>query len=149
MRTTVRTVVAGMLATVALALLASPGAALAAPGAAKSPVQPYGTNDAGGFLNVLPPGENGLVNAVQLAQNQATGAKPPHFDDQQHLYTDLLYASPSLTPDQVGSYFKDATFGVRSDDVASSETPRADVTIVRGRRGPPVPHGCSPSHRPR
>jgi acyl-homoserine lactone acylase PvdQ len=99
--------------------------------AAQSPVQPYGTNDAGGFLNVLPPGENGLVNAAQLAQYEATGAKPPHFDDQQHLYTDLVYASPTLTPAQVPSYFKDATFGVPSGDVASTETPRSDVTIVR------------------
>src|SRR5438270_3004226 len=114
-------------------------AAIAAPVGAQSPVQPYGTNDAGGFLNVLPPGENGLVNAAQLAQYEATGAMPPHFDDQQHLYTDLLYASPTLTPGQVPNYFKDATFGVRPGDVASRETPRADVTIVRdGSYG--IPH---------
>jgi acyl-homoserine lactone acylase PvdQ len=108
-------------------------AAAAAPAVAQSPVQPYGTNDAGGFLNVLPPGENGLVNAVQLAQYEATRAMPPHFDDQQHLYDDLLYASPTLTPDQVPSYFKDATFGVQPADVASTETPRPDVTIVRDK----------------
>ena len=106
-------------------------AVIASAAAADAPVQTYGTNDAGGFRNVLPPGENGLVNAAQLAQFEATGAKPPHFNDQQPLYENLLYASPALTPDQVPDYFKDATFGVRSSDVASTESPRSDVTIVR------------------
>ena len=39
---------------------------LAAAGSASAAVQPYGTNDAGGFRNVLPPGENGLDNLSQL-----------------------------------------------------------------------------------
>ena len=30
--------------------------------AAQADVQPYGTNDAGGFRDVLPPGANGLAN---------------------------------------------------------------------------------------
>jgi len=30
-------------------------------------VAPYGTHDAGGFRNVLPPGEAGVDNAAQLA----------------------------------------------------------------------------------
>jgi acyl-homoserine lactone acylase PvdQ len=106
---------------------------------AAAPVQPYGTNDAGGFRNVLPPGENGLVNAAQLAENKLTGALPPHFDDQQPLYTNLVYASPTLTPAQVPTYFKDATFGVQTSNVASTESPRADVTIVRDR-GYGIPH---------
>jgi acyl-homoserine lactone acylase PvdQ len=106
-------------------------AVIAAPASASASVQPYGTNDAGGFLNVLPPGENGLVNSTELAQYEATGTKPAHFDDQQHLYTDLLYASPTLTPAQVPNFFKDATFGVKAGDVASAESPRSDVTIVR------------------
>jgi hypothetical protein len=67
-------------------------ASMASAAAADVPIQPYGTNDAGGFRNVLPPGENGLVNATQLAAFEATGAKPPHFDDQQPLYENLLYA---------------------------------------------------------
>ena len=36
------------------------GAILFAGSAAANAVQPYGWNDAGGFRNVLPPGENGL-----------------------------------------------------------------------------------------
>jgi hypothetical protein len=47
--------------------------AFAASAQAEAPVQPYGTNDAGGFRNVLPAGENGLDNAAQLAEFQLKG----------------------------------------------------------------------------
>jgi Penicillin amidase len=105
--------------------------ASAASAAAAVATQPYGTNDAGGFRNVLPAGENGLDNATQLAEFQLTGTYPPHFTDQLPLYAGLLHASPTLTHEQIASYYKDATFGVREGDVASSESPRADVTIAR------------------
>jgi len=102
-------------------------------------VQPYGTNDAGGFRNVLPPGEAGTDNALQLALFQATGSVPPHFTDQQPLYDGLLFASPTLTHDDVAKYFKDATFGVREGDVESTESPRPGVIIVRDKQYG-VPH---------
>jgi acyl-homoserine lactone acylase PvdQ len=125
----------------ALALMATP--AVAAPLLPQG-VQPYGTNDAGGFLNVLPPGENGLDNAAQLAGFQASGTYPPHANDQLHLYTDLLYASPTLSHAQIGSYFKDATFGVKTPDIGSVEQPRSDVTIVRdGSYGIPHVYGTT------
>jgi hypothetical protein len=121
------------------ALAAAAACALAAPVAAPAevPVQPYGTNDAGGFRNVLPAGENGLDTATQLAEFEASKEKgeapkyPPHFADQLPLYADLLYASPALTHEQIPSYYKDATFGVKEGEVASKESPRSDVTIVR------------------
>jgi acyl-homoserine lactone acylase PvdQ len=94
-------------------------------------VQPYGTNDAGGFRNVLPPGENGLDNFSQLLAFRGLGALPPHFADQQPLYENLVYGSPSLTEAQIPNYFKDATFGVRPGEVASTISPRPGVTIVR------------------
>ena len=94
-------------------------------GGAEAPVQPYGTNDAGGFRNVLPAGENGLDNAAQLAEFQLNGTYPPHFKDQLPLYAGLIYASPTLTHEQIASYFKDATFGVKEGDVASTESPHA------------------------
>jgi acyl-homoserine lactone acylase PvdQ len=115
------------------------GLALLAPTAARADVQPYGSNDAGGFRNVLPPGEAGVDNAVQLAQFEANGARPAHWDDQQPLYENLLYASPSLTDADLPKYFKDATFGVKPEDVASTEHPRPGVTIVRDRQYG-VPH---------
>ncbi len=85
----------------------SPGPALAAP-----QPQPYRTADAGGFRNVLPPGANGFVSPLDLVAFQATGARPPHNDDQYALYRDLLYASPGLDQAGVGRFFKDASFGV-------------------------------------
>src|SRR5919108_5853139 len=101
--------------------------------------QPYGANDGGGFRNILPPGENGLVTAPQLLAFEANKSRPPHNDDQLAMYSDLIYAAPNLTAAQIPNYFKDATFGVKPDDVASTESPRSDVTIVRDK-GFGVPH---------
>src|SRR4030081_3894027 len=101
---------------VAAAIICTAIAAIPASATAEAPVQPYGTNDAGGFRNVLPAGENGLDNAAQLAEFQLNGTFPPHFADQLPLYADLLYASPTLTHQQIPSYFKDATFGVSQGD---------------------------------
>jgi acyl-homoserine lactone acylase PvdQ len=113
------------IAMVALALL------VAVPGSAAAAVEPYGANDAGGFRNLLPPGEDGLVNFQRGLEFRGKGTVPPHFADQQPLYEGLLYASPTLTDAQVASYFKDATFGVPPEEVESMTTPRPGVTIVR------------------
>jgi len=101
--------------------------------------EPYGANDAGGFLNVLPAGENGTDNALQLAEFEAKGTTPPHFADQLPLYANLIHGSPGLTHEQIGQYFKDATFGVQEGDVESTVSPRSDVTIVLDK-GYGVPH---------
>jgi acyl-homoserine lactone acylase PvdQ len=96
-------------------------------------VQAYGTNDFGGFRNVLPPGTNGLDNAIQLAQYKATGARPPHNDDQLGMYSNLTTAAPGITAASIGDYFKDATFGVPAGDAESSVSPEPGVTIVRDK----------------
>jgi len=108
---------------------------MAPAGAVAAAPQPYGTNDAGGFRNVLPPGENGLDNVGDLAAFQVGGTYPAHWMDQQPLYNNLIQAAPGLTDSQVGDYFKDATFGVQSGDVASTISPpgRPGVTIVRDK----------------
>jgi acyl-homoserine lactone acylase PvdQ len=116
----------GLIALALLACLALPPAVAAAVTPA-----PYATNDAGGFRNVLPSGENGTDNAAQLAQFQLNGTYPPHYTDQLPLYANLVYGSPTLTKEQIPDYFKDATFGVKEGDVASEESPRSDVTIQR------------------
>ena len=95
--------------------------------------QPYGTNDAGGFRNVLPPGENGLDNFQQLLEFKGPGTLPPHYADQQPLYENLLYASPTLTESQIPNYYKDATFGVPAGEVESEIEPRPGATIVRDK----------------
>ena len=111
---------------VLLGCAASPPCAGAAPPA-------YGANDAGGFRNILPPGENGTDNFVQLGKFQSVGQRPPHWMDQLPLYSDLVYADPGLTGRQIPYYFKDATFGVKKGDLGSTEQPltRTDVTIYR------------------
>jgi acyl-homoserine lactone acylase PvdQ len=103
---------------------------LVAPNAQAAP-QPYGTNDAGGFRNLLPPGENGLANLAQVFAFRALGVLPPHFADQQPFYENLLYAAPTLADTEVPLYFKDATFGVPAGAEASTIEPRPGVTIVR------------------
>jgi acyl-homoserine lactone acylase PvdQ len=126
-------------------LILAVAAALVAPATALGAVAPYGTNDAGGFRNVLPAGEAGTDNALQFAQFTAGGARPPHWTDQEPLYDGLLYASPSITADDVDKYFKDATFGVKPDDLASTETPRPGVTIIRDKAyGVPHIYGDTP-----
>ena len=126
-------------AIVAAALVAVAGAPAGAQLPAQGPPpEAYRANDAGGFLNVLPPGENGFDNALGLAQFEANGARPQSADDQLPLYRDLLTAYPTLKASGLTTYFKDASFGVKPDDVKRTYSPRADVTIVRDGHG--VPH---------
>jgi hypothetical protein len=108
---------------------------------AAAPVAGYRADDfgGGGFHDILPPGTNGLANGVQLAAFLATGQRPPHNDDQLGMYSGLVRATPGLTADDLGKYYKDASFGVQPDDVASTLSPRDDVTIVRDK-GFGVPH---------
>jgi acyl-homoserine lactone acylase PvdQ len=107
---------------------------LAAPAAQAATPAPYGTNDAGGFRNVLPAGQAGVDNVFQLARFEATGDMPKHWADQEPLYDGLLYASPTLTEADVAEYFKDATFGVKPEDLESTISPRPGVTIIRDKQ---------------
>jgi acyl-homoserine lactone acylase PvdQ len=106
-------------------VVATAGAALAAP-------QPYGTNDAGGFRNVLPPGSNGLDTLAQIFAFRSNPlALPPHYADQQPLYENLVYGAPGLTEDQIPNFYKDATFGVPAGKLESTIEPKPGVTILR------------------
>jgi acyl-homoserine lactone acylase PvdQ len=100
---------------------------------------PYGANDGGGFRDVLPSGTRGHYSAADLAAFLGAGRNVPHCCDQLGMYGDLVYATPGLQPDQIGRYFKDATFGVREGDVERRYSPRGDVTILRDK-GFGVPH---------
>jgi acyl-homoserine lactone acylase PvdQ len=129
-------VAAGVAAAVLSIAVATPAAVHA-----DVPIPAYGANDhsKGGFRDVLPPGTNGLANLVELGSFLTTGARPAHNSDQLSMYADLVRATPGLTTAGLSKYFKDATFGVRPGDVASTISPRADVTIVRDK-GFGVPH---------
>jgi acyl-homoserine lactone acylase PvdQ len=119
----------------ALAFTAS--SASASPPAA----DPYGTNDFGGFRNILPPGENGFTTAADYL----TGNRPPHNNDQWNMYGDLVYDVGHIDETTVDDSYKDATYGVQPGHVADTYTPNCavistpsannphcdDVTIVR------------------
>ena len=111
---------------VAAGIACTPAAAAPAPA-------PYGAHDAGGFRNILPPGQNGFDNAAQLATFQLNGTRPPHNDDQLGMYGNLVYIAPSLKASQLPKFFKDATFGVKPGNVDRTYSPRGDVTIVRDK----------------
>jgi acyl-homoserine lactone acylase PvdQ len=108
-------------------------AVLALPATASAQADPFGTHDAGGFRNVLPPGEAGVENVVQLGSFLGGGALPPHWDDQQPLYDGLVGASAArgFGMSDVKQFYKDATFGVPEGGVESTTSPRPGVTIVR------------------
>ncbi len=116
-------------------VLAAAVAALLLPATAAAAPQPtpYEGNATGRFFHIIPPGEAGVDNGIQTAQFLSTGAQPPHFSDQRDLYTDLLYATPGISDADIGKYFPDESFGVKSDDVARTYSPRSDVTIVRDK----------------
>ena len=102
--------------------------------AAQADVQPYATNDAGGFHDVLPPGANGLANGVQLAAFLTTGQRPPHSDDQLAMYRDLMYATPG--PQGRGPRALLQGLDLRREARGRRRPPsrpRADVTIVRDK----------------
>ncbi|MFF7355497.1 penicillin acylase family protein [Streptomyces filipinensis] len=91
--------------------------------------------------DILPPGENGNATLAQILLNQAFGTQPAHAEDQLGPYAGLATGYPGLTDAKINSFFDDASFGVPSDQVASSEKPggRGDVTIVRDKKTG-VPH---------
>jgi hypothetical protein len=116
-----------MIGRICAALTCAAALAIAAPAAAQ--VQPYGTNDYGGFRDILPPGTNGLVDLAQLLAYEATGARPAHNDDQLQMYSNLTTAAPNIQPSQIGQFYKDSTFGVKSGEVEETETPEPGATI--------------------
>src|SRR6266508_2063907 len=123
---------------VVFALLLAAWTTAAAPAAATVQPEPYGTHDAGGFRNVLPPGQGHNANASDLLAFEADGTMPANGQDQLDMYSNLVYATPGLKKSQIADYYKDATFGTKPGDVVGTESPRGDVTIVRDSHG--VPH---------
>ena len=108
------------------ALLAlAPAAAVAQP-----EPEPYGTNDFGGFHDILPPGTDGSANLGELAAFLSGGTRPLHNDDQLSMYGDLVFKAPGLQESELENYFKDSRFGVEGE-VARRYSPREDVTITR------------------
>jgi len=111
-------------------------------GAASAPAaDPYGH-----VRNILPPGSNGTVTAVDLlslgGSTTADENNPPNFADQLEMYDGLTTVQPdAITAEDVDRLFKDA--GFEPDEVASTETPREGVTIERDSFGVPFITGVT------
>ena len=113
--------------------------------AASADPEAYRADDYGVVINVLPPGSDGSITALQALEAgtdrvavEGTDA-PPNFANQLEMYDALARKAPgSLTEASLSTYFKDASFGVRPEDVVSTSTPRPGVTILRDKFG--VPH---------
>jgi acyl-homoserine lactone acylase PvdQ len=120
---------------VLIAGLLSPAAAVTAQAAASDDYC------GGQCSDILPPGENGNATLAQILLNQAFGTQPDHAEDQLGPYANLATGYSTLTDAKINTFFNDASFGVPSDQVASTEKPagRGDVTIVRDKKTG-VPH---------
>ncbi|EEP70787.1 penicillin acylase [Micromonospora sp. ATCC 39149] len=89
--------------------------------------------------DIVPPGQNGNATLVEVLANQTLGTLPRHSADQLGKYADLVYGYAGLRPEQIGTFFNDASFGVPSGQVERDYSPRADVRVVRDR-ATGVPH---------
>ncbi|RAJ45545.1 F5/8 type C domain-containing protein [Kitasatospora sp. SolWspMP-SS2h] len=110
------------------ALTAQPAA-----GAAAGPAPAAGDPCLGQCQDILTAGENGHATLAGILLHQTVGTRPAHSADQVDAYDALLHDYSGLTPDQLSSYFDDASFGVPAGQVESTATPRAGVTITRDK----------------
>jgi acyl-homoserine lactone acylase PvdQ len=91
-----------------------------------------GNGDSGGFLNIVGPGQDGVLNDEETILAEA-GTYPPHVMDQLSMYGNLVHAAPGLTEDRISQFFKDASFGVKPGDVDRTYSPTSGVTIIRDK----------------
>ena len=97
-------------------------------------------------LNVLPPGQGRYMNAAELLEQQGGGAHPVHNTDQREMYAALIQAVPTLGEDKLDDLFKDASFGVKLEDIEREYSPREGVTVLRDRSfGVPHVYGATRS----
>ncbi len=137
---------AAAVAVAMVGVLATPPTAHAAGTTPTAPGYRVGDYGNGQVMSVLPPGENGLVNAQQAVAFEAAKQRPPNSDDQLGQYANLLYGSPSLTDAGLSSYFNDESFGVKPGDIVRTETPGPGVTVYRDRLDIPHVYGDSDQH---
>jgi acyl-homoserine lactone acylase PvdQ len=127
----------------AVALLCAATTALTGTATASTsslPSTAYRANDYanGQAMSILPPGENGLVNATDAAKFELTQTRPAASDDQLGKYSSLIYSSQNLTDAGLSAYYDDESFGVQPGDVTRTEQPETGVAIYRDTHD--VPH---------
>ncbi|MFD7923101.1 penicillin acylase family protein [Streptomyces sp. NPDC059740] len=89
--------------------------------------------------DILPPGENGNATLADILANRTLGTRPAHTSDQLGPYADLAGGYQQVTDATLSKFYNDASFGVPADQVASTTSPREDVTITRDK-ATGVPH---------
>jgi acyl-homoserine lactone acylase PvdQ len=92
--------------------------------------------------NILPPGQTGFVSAADFARHNADSSYyAPHQADQLGMYADLVKKAPNITQADLNTDYKDASFGVPADQIASTESPAGHpgLTIIRDKQFG-VPH---------
>ena len=89
---------------------------------------------------ILPAGENGLVNASQAEAFEQNGTRPANSSDQLGPYVNLLYHQRGLTDAKLSHYFFPETFGIRSGQLLRSERPAPNENVVIYRDRQDVPH---------
>jgi acyl-homoserine lactone acylase PvdQ len=138
-RSPLRMLVPVVAVAVATGMVAGPAGAAPA-----GPAVGYRANDYadGQAMSILPPGENGLVNATDAVAAQG-GTRPAGSDDQLGKYANLLYGADGLTDAGLGQYFDDESFGVQPQDVTRTETPGPGVTVYRDTHDVPHVYGNS------
>ena len=133
--------VAGIAGVVALTTAGGPALAATGPGGfSLRPVYQADDFAHGQAMFILPAGENGLVNAAQLAQFEATGQRPPHSQDQLAPYENLEFGYPSLTDSTLHKYYLDESFGVQAGEIIATEHPSPKVPVVIYRDTHDIPH---------
>ncbi|HEY3714320.1 MAG TPA: penicillin acylase family protein [Jatrophihabitantaceae bacterium] len=111
------------------------GAATATAQATPAPKAVANDYCAGQCNDILPPGTNGNATLAEILAFKALGIRPAHTDDQLGPYASLVDNYTGLTNQTLGNYFNNSSFGVPSNQVASTIRPggRSDVTIVRDK----------------
>ncbi len=138
-------------ATIAIAVSSLALAAAVMPAQAATTVpSPSAADDYGTVRNILPAGQRGSINALELAQVLAGGGltavdgknAPADYADQLEMYDSLARNRPAqITDSVIDQTYKRA--GFVPDKVVSSEKPRAGVTIQRDSFGVPYITGTT------
>lgn len=133
--------IAGTAMAVALSTAAAPAVAANGPGGfSLRPVYQADDFSRGQAMFILPAGENGLVNAAQLAQFEATGKRPPHSQDQLAPYENLEFGYRSLTDSALHKFYLDESFGVKPGQIIATEHPSPSEPVVIYRDTHDIPH---------
>jgi acyl-homoserine lactone acylase PvdQ len=88
----------------------------------------------GHFRSVLAQGEGQTTSPSDLAAYEAAGTVPDSFVNQQPLYVGIMPRAGALRPSELDTYYKDTNFGSLPGGIASTESPRPGVQVLRDQR---------------